>query len=85
MAAFSSFETYLSKVFAQWSIAGLAVKECPLELQDTIIQRWLDSKIESGKGPQSIILDVETLMKSANQTQFLYNMAILLWRKVEKQ
>jgi len=72
------------QVFAQWSIAGLAVKECPLELQDTIIQRWLDSKIESGKGPQSIILDVETLMKSANQTQFLYNMAILLWRKYGK-
>merc|ERR1712130_144775 len=29
-------------------------------------------------------MDVETLMQSANQTSFLYNMAILLWRKFGK-
>ena len=69
-------------MFAQWSIAGAAVKECPAELQGSIIHRWLESKIESGKGSQAIILDVETLMQSANQTSFLYTMAILLWRKV---
>jgi len=72
------------KVFAQWSIAGAAVKECPVELQGSIIHRWLESKIEGGKGAQAIILDVETLMQSANQTSFLYTMAILLWRKFGK-
>eukprot|EP00092_Neocalanus_flemingeri_P016179 GFUD01017511.1.p1 GENE.GFUD01017511.1~~GFUD01017511.1.p1 ORF type:complete len:1648 (+),score=501.50 GFUD01017511.1:169-5112(+) len=73
------------QVFAQWSIAGAAVKECPGELQGTIIHRWLESKIESGKGAQSIVPDVETLMQSANQTSFLYTMAILLWRKFGKE
>jgi len=72
------------QVFAQWSIAGAAVKECPAELQGSIIHRWLESKIESGKGSQAIILDVETLMQSANQTSFLYTMSILLWRKFGK-
>ena len=53
-----------------------------MELQGTIIHRWLQSKIESGKGAQAIVPEVETLMQSANQTSFLYTMAILLWRKV---
>ena len=70
------------QVFAQWSIAGAAVKECSSDLQSSIIQRWLDSKLENGKGSQYIVYDIEVLMKSANQTSFLYKIAILLWRKV---
>lgn len=58
------------------------MKECHPELQESIIHRWLESKIDSGKGVKAISMDVETLMQSANQTSFLYNMAILLWRKV---
>jgi len=72
------------QVFAQWSVAGAAVKECHPELQESIIHRWLESKIDSGKGVKAISMDVETLMQSANQTSFLYNMAILLWRKFGK-
>jgi len=73
------------QVFAQWSIAGAAVKDCPAELQGTIIKRWLESKIESGKACMAIVPDVETLMQSANQTSFLYTMAIQLWRKFGKE
>ena len=68
------------KIICQWSIAGAAVKECPRDLQQSIIQRWM--KNGPGVGIENMSSDIDTLMKSANQTSFLYNLAIVLWREV---
>ena len=66
------------KIIDQWSIAGAGVKECPQEIQDRILKRWLGSVTKL----QSVEADVETLLKTATQTSFLYNLGYSLWEKV---
>ena len=75
----------LVKVFSQWSIAGAAVTECPDQLQTGIIKRWLETQVGEGKSLQELLPDVETLVKSATQTSFLYTMAWHLWQKMGKE
>ena len=75
----------LVKVFSQWSIAGAAVTECPDQLQTGIIKRWLETQVGEGKTLQQLLPDVETLVKSATQTSFLYTMAWHLWQKMGKE
>ena len=70
------------KIIWQWSLAGAGVRECPPDLQLAIIQRWLQSMAAGGLSLANIIPDVETVTKTANQTSFLYNLGITLWRKV---
>ena len=66
------------KIMDQWSIAGAGVKECSPEIQENILQRWLGSVTKL----QSVEADLETLMKTATQTSFLYNLGYSLWEKV---
>ena len=66
------------KIMDQWSIAGAGVKECSPEIQENILKRWLGSVTKL----QSVEADVETLMKTATQTSFLYNLGYSLWEKV---
>ena len=68
------------QIIYKWSMAGASVKESPSELQSSIIERWLVS--QSGDNLQSLLPDINTLVSSASQTSFLYNLAIVLWRKV---
>ena len=75
----------LVKVFSQWSIAGAAVTECPDQLQAGIIKRWLETQMGEGKSLQELLPDIETLVKSATQTSFLYTMAWHLWQKMGKE
>ena len=71
--------TRVIKIIDQWSIAGAGVKECPPEIQKRILKRWLGSVTKF----QSVEADVETLMKTATQTSFLYNLGYILWEKVD--
>ena len=70
------------QIISQWSMAGASVTECPSHLQPDIIERWLVLKSESGKDLESLLPDINTLVSSATQNSFLYNLAIVLWRKV---
>ena len=70
------------KIINQWSMAGVAVKECPPQLQQVIIDRWLEANIETEAKLESSLPDIETLVSSANQTYFLYSLGISLWKKV---
>jgi len=64
------------KVCAQWSIAGAAVMECSDELQRSIISRWLKLRLgDTVQDQSSFQSDIETLVKSASQTTFLYRLA----------
>ena len=72
----------LLRVFSQWSIAGAAVTECPDELQTGIIRRWLECQLLEGKSLPALLPDIQTLVKSATQTSFLYSMAWHLWQKM---
>ena len=72
----------LLKVFSQWSIAGAAVTECPDELQTGIIRSWLESQLEDGRTLPALLPDIQTLVKSATQTSFLYSMSWHLWQKM---
>ena len=75
----------MMKVFSQWSIAGAAVTECPDQLQTSIIKRWLEAQVGDGKSLPDLLPDVETLVKSATQTSFLYTIAWHLWQKMGKE
>ena len=70
--------TRVIKIIDQWSIAGAGVKECPAEIQECILKRWLGSVTKL----QSVEADVETILKTASQTSFLYNLGYSLWEKV---
>ena len=70
--------TRVIKIIDQWSIAGAGVTECPPEVQDCILKRWLGPVTKL----QSVEADVETMLKTATQTSFLYNLGYSLWEKV---
>ena len=69
------------KIITQWSMAGAAIKECPPQLQQDIVDRYLSSV--SSSPINTILSDVETLMTTATQTTFLYTLGMSLWRKVK--
>ena len=70
--------TRVISIIDQWSIAGAGVKECPADIQECILKRWLGSVTKL----QSVEADVETMLKTASQTSFLYNLGYSLWEKV---
>ena len=51
--------TRVIKIIDQWSIAGAGVKECPAEIQECILKRWLGSVTKL----QSVEADVEAFQK----------------------
>ena len=69
------------KLVDQWSVAGAGVTECPSHIQEHILKRWLGSVTKL----QSVEADLDTLMKTANQTSFLYNLGYSLWKKFGKE
>ena len=68
------------QIIHQWSMAGASVKDCPPHMLDSIIERWLLNKSESGTDLESLLPDINTLVSSATQNSFLYHLAIVLWR-----